>query len=231
MLGPDVGACLHVGPQMVSDWISFIFHIDRHMGALIQNFGAWSYFVLFAIIFAETGFVVTPFLPGDSLLFTAGAFAARGAFDILRLSAVLIAASIIGDNVNYWFGRIIGARLHKVGDRRFLKKEYLDRTHAFYEKYGGKTIILAKFVPIIRTFAPFVAGAGSMSYMRFLFYDVLGALLWIAIFVGGGFWFGNTPIVRENFSIAIFAIILISILPAISELLKHRLAKRTANKA
>ena len=177
--------------------IEFIFHIDRHLAVLIQSFGTWSYLILFAIVFAETGLVVTPFLPGDSLLFAAGAFAAKGAFDIWKLSGILIAAAIIGDSVNYAIGKNIGLRILKAGNSRFFKKEYLDRTHLFYKKYGGKTIVLARFIPIIRTFAPFVAGAVSMNYPHFLLYNIAGAILWIVIFVGGGFYFGRTFCKRE----------------------------------
>jgi len=210
---------------MVKELIEFIFHIDRHLASLIQNFGSWSYLILFAIVFAETGLVVTPFLPGDSLLFAAGAFAAKGAFDIWKLSGILIAAAIIGDSVNYAVGKAIGDKVFKDGKSRFFKKEYLDRTHAFYEKHGGKTIILARFIPIVRTFAPFVAGAGSMSYPRFFFYNVTGAILWVAIFVGGGFYFGNAPIVKENFSIVVLVIIFLSVLPPVIEVWRHKAAK------
>ena len=211
---------------MVKEVIEFIFHIDGHLAALIQNFGAWSYLILFAIVFAETGLVITPFLPGDSLLFAAGAFSANGAFDIWKLSGVLIAAAIIGDSVNYAIGKAIGEKICKDGKSRFFKKEYLDRTHAFYQKHGGKTIILARFIPIVRTFAPFVAGAGSMSYPYFFFYNVAGALLWVTIFVGGGFYFGNAPIVKENFSIVVFVIIFLSVLPPAFEIWRHKAAKK-----
>ena len=206
--------------------IEFIFHIDRHLAVLIQSFGTWSYLILFAIVFAETGLVVTPFLPGDSLLFAAGAFAAKGAFDIWKLSGILIAAAIIGDSVNYAIGKNIGLRILKAGNSRFFKKEYLDRTHLFYKKYGGKTIVLARFIPIIRTFAPFVAGAVSMNYPHFLLYNIAGAILWIVIFVGGGFYFGNAPIVKEHFSIVILVIIFLSVLPAVFEVWRHKTAKK-----
>jgi membrane-associated protein len=209
--------------------IDFIFHIDRYLAALIQNFGAWSYLILFIIIFAETGLIVTPFLPGDSLLFAAGAFAAKGAFDIWKLSATLVVAAIIGDSVNYAVGKIIGDSIYKSGDHKFFKRKYIDRTHAFYEKHGGKTIVLARFVPIIRTFAPFVAGAGSMNYAHFLFYNITGGILWVAIFTGGGYYFGNAPVVRDHFSLVVFAIIFISLVPAAAELWRHY-ASRTAEK-
>lgn len=211
---------------MVRETIEFLFHIDRHLAVLIQNFGTWSYFILFAIIFAETGLVVTPFLPGDSLLFAAGAFSANGAFDVWKLSGVLIFAAIIGDSVNYAIGKAIGEKIFKSGNSKFFKKEYLDRTHAFYQKHGGKTIILARFIPIVRTFAPFVAGAGSMSYPYFFLYNVAGAVLWVALFVGGGFFFGNAAIVKENFSIVVFVIIFLSILPPVFEVWRHKAAKK-----
>lgn len=226
MLGAYIGIGLQTGSRMVKEVIEFIFHIDRHLAALIQNFGAWSYLILFAIIFAETGLVVTPFLPGDSLLFAAGAFAAKGSFDIWKLSGILIAAAIIGDSVNYAIGKAIGDNMHKWKDSKFFKEEYLDKTHAFYEKHGGKTIILARFVPIVRTFAPFVAGAGAMTYLHFFIYNVTGAVIWVAIFVGGGFYFGNVPMVEEHFSIVIFVIVAFSILPAVVEILRHRLQVR-----
>lgn len=208
--------------EIVKGFVEIFFHIDRHINVLIQNCGAWSYLILFAIIFAETGLVVTPFLPGDSLLFAVGTFAAVGSFDVFRLFAALSLAAIIGDSVNYAIGKVFGERLFRNGNSRIFKKEYLDRTHRFYEKYGGKTIVLARFVPIIRTFAPFVAGMGKMSYLRFFAYNVFGGLLWVGIFVSGGFYFGNAPLIKENFSLAIFAIIILSIMPAAVEFWRHR---------
>ncbi len=202
--------------------IDFIIHIDKHLNAIIQSWGAWSYLLLFAIVFAETGLVVTPFLPGDSLLFAAGSFAALGAFNITYLCIALILAAVIGDSVNYAVGNFFGERLFSKPNSRIFRKEYLDRTHAFYEKYGGKTIVLARFVPIVRTFAPFVAGAGKMSYGSFLIYNVTGGVLWVALFVLGGFWLGNVPIVKKNFTLVIFIIIFVSILPGIIEYWKHR---------
>jgi membrane-associated protein len=202
--------------------MEFIFHIDRHLDGIIQNFGIWSYLLLFAIVFAETGLVVTPFLPGDSLLFAAGAFAALGSFNVLWLFITLFMAAVIGDSVNYAVGKIVGVRVFQEKHSRFFKKEYLERTHRFYEKYGGKTIVLARFVPIIRTFAPFVAGVGRMNYAYFFTYNVIGGFLWVVIFVLGGFYFGNAPIIKNNFSIAIFVIIFLSILPALIEVLRHK---------
>lgn len=195
--------------------------LDQHLGQLISQYGTWTYLILFLIVFCETGLVVTPFLPGDSLLFAAGTFAALGALDLWLVVLLLIIAAVAGDTVNYWIGAHIGPRAFR-GDIRFLRQEYLDRTHAFYEKHGGKTIILARFVPIIRTFAPFVAGVGAMSYPRFLTYNVVGAVLWVGLFVLGGYFFGNIPVVRENFTLAILAIIAISILPILVEALRAR---------
>lgn len=212
--------------ELISNLAGFIIHIDKHLNSIIQSFGAWSYLLLFVIIFAETGLVVTPFLPGDSLLFAAGAFAALGSFNIFWLSATLALAAIIGDSVNYAVGKLLGDKVFQNGNSRIFKKEYLDKTHKFYEKYGGKTIIFARFVPIVRTFAPFVAGVGKMSYGYFFTYNVVGALLWVGIFVLGGFFFGNMPIVKENFTVVIFIIIFLSILPPIIEYFRHKSAKK-----
>jgi membrane-associated protein len=175
------------------------------------------------VVFCETGLVVTPFLPGDSLLFAAGAIAATGAMQVELLIVLLIVAAIVGDTVNYWIGNYIGPRAFS-GNIRFLRKDYLDRTHAFYEKYGGKAIVLARFVPIVRTFAPFVAGVGTMNYSRFIFYNVLGAIIWVFIFVLAGYFFGNIPAVEDNFTLVILVIIGISVLPMIFEMVKARLS-------
>ena len=201
--------------------IDLFLHLDTHLGQLISQYGTWTHLILFLIVFCETGLVVTPFLPGDSLLFAAGTFAALGALDLWLVVLLLIIAAIAGDTVNYWIGAYIGPRAFR-GDIRFLRKEYLDRTHAFYEKHGGKTIILARFVPIIRTFAPFVAGVGAMSYPKFIVYNVAGAVLWVGLFVVGGYFFGNIPVVRENFTLVILAIIAISVLPIAVEALRAR---------
>jgi membrane-associated protein len=192
--------------------VDLFLHLDRHLGELISEYGTWTHLILFLVVFCETGLVITPFLPGDSLLFATGTFAALGALDLWLVMVLLIIAAILGDTLNYWVGSYIGPRAFR-GDIRFLRKEYLDRTHAFYEKHGGKTIILARFIPIIRTFAPFVAGVGAMSYPRFLTYNVVGAVLWVVLFVLGGYFFGNITVVRENFSLVILAIIAISVLP------------------
>ncbi|MCX8021876.1 MAG: DedA family protein [Syntrophorhabdaceae bacterium] len=202
--------------------IDFVIHIDVHLGSIIKDYGTWTYLILFLIIFCETGLVVTPILPGDSLLFAAGTFAAIGALDVFLLFVLLSVAAIAGDTVNYWIGAKLGPKIFSGEDVRFLNREYLNRTHEFYEKYGGKTIIIARFVPIIRTFAPFVAGIGSMSYWKFISYNVIGGIVWIAICVFSGYFFGNLPIIKKNFSLVILAIIIISIMPGIIEFLKQR---------
>lgn len=197
-------------------------NLDKHISLLLQTFGIWTYLVVFLIIFCETGLVVTPILPGDSLLFGLGTFAARGDLDVVSLLILLTIAAIAGDTVNYAIGQYIGPKIFTQNDSRFFKKEYLDRTHQFYEKYGGITIIIARFVPIIRTFAPFVAGIGSMTYWRFLSYNIIGGISWIVIFIMGGYYFGNLPFVKRNFTFVIIAIISISVLPGIIEYIRHR---------
>ena len=216
--------------ELLKTLLDIFLHIDKHLSELIQNYGLWTYLIMFIIIFLETGLVVTPFLPGDSLLFAAGTFAALGALDMMWLFVILSIAAIAGDTVNYWIGAYVGPKVFHKEKVRFLNKEYLDRTHQFYEKYGGKTIIIARFVPIIRTFAPFVAGIGSMTYWRFISYNVLGGIAWIVLCTLAGFFFGNLPIVKENFSLVILAIIIISILPGVIEYMRHRLAPVPANK-
>jgi membrane-associated protein len=207
--------------EIISNLVDFILHLDVHLNTIIQNFGIWTYLILFLIIFLETGLVVTPFLPGDSLLFAAGSFAALGSLNPIALFILLSAAAILGDTVNYWIGHYIGPRAFS-GNVRFLKKEYLDRTHEFYERHGGKTIILARFIPIIRTFAPFVAGIGAMTYPRFFMFNVIGGIAWVALFVFGGYFFGNLPFVKENFTIVIIAIIVISVLPGVFEFAREK---------
>ena len=207
--------------DLLHNIVDLFLHLDQHLGQLISQYGTWTHLILFLIVFCETGLVVTPFLPGDSLLFAAGTFAAIGALDLWLIMVLLIIAAIIGDTVNYWIGAYIGPRAFR-GDIRFLRKEYLDRTHAFYEKHGGKTIILARFLPIIRTFAPFVAGVGAMSYPKFITYNVVGAVLWVGLFVLGGYFFGNITIVRENFTLVILAIIALSVMPIAVEALRAR---------
>lgn len=208
--------------ELIKDFIDIFLHLDRHLTEITQSYGTWTYLILFGIVFCETGLVVTPFLPGDSLLFAAGAISSLGGLNPVYLFVLLTAAAIIGDTVNYAAGHFIGPKVFQKEDSRFLRKEYLERTHRFYEKHGGKTIILARFVPIIRTFAPFVAGVGSMTYGKFLAYNVTGALLWVGIFVFGGYYFGNLPIVKKNFTLVIMAIIVLSIMPGVIEYLRHR---------
>ena len=205
--------------------IDFILHIDEHLNTIISQYGLWTYAILFAIIFVETGLVVMPFLPGDSLLFAAGAFASRGSLNPFVLTVLLSGAAVLGDTVNYWIGRYIGPRAFTT-ESRFLNKKHLDRAHAFYEKHGGKAIVFARFVPIVRTFAPFVAGVGAMNYPRFLFYNVTGGIAWICIFVWAGYFFGNIPTVEKHFELVIFAIIGLSVLPMVWEYLKGRRRSR-----
>ena len=207
--------------ELLREFIDFFLHLDVHLAEIIERFGAGAYAILFLIIFCETGLVVMPLLPGDSLLFAAGAFAALGSFEVIPLILLLIVAAIAGDTVNYWIGARIGPRAFS-GNVRFLKQEYLVRTTEFYEKHGGKTIVLARFIPIVRTFAPFVAGVGRMNYARFLAYNVIGAVVWVTLFTLAGFYFGNIPAVKDNFTLVILAIIGISVLPIAIEMVKSR---------
>ncbi len=208
--------------EFIKGFIEILLHLDTHLDLVIRNYGFWTYGILFLIIFLETGLVVTPFLPGDSLLFVGGTFAALGSLDVKWLIVLLTVAAIAGDTVNYWIGHASGPKVFNQERSRLFNKEYLQRTHQFYERYGGKTIIIARFVPIIRTFAPFVAGIGSMTYGRFIAYNVVGGIAWVVILVLGGYFFGNIPIVKHNFSLVIAAIIFLSILPGIIEFLRHR---------
>jgi membrane-associated protein len=201
--------------------VDLFLHLDQHLSQLISQYGTGTHLILFLIVFCETGLVITPFLPGDSLLFAAGTFAALGALDVRLVVVLLIIAAVVGDTVNYWVGSYIGPRAFG-GNVKFLKQEYLERTHAFYEKHGGKTVILARFIPIIRTFAPFVAGVGAMSYPKFILYNIVGAVLWVGLFVLGGYFFGNIPTVRENFTLVILAIIALSVLPIAVEAVRAR---------
>lgn len=202
--------------------IDVVLHLDRHLVELIRDYGAWVYLVLFLIIFAETGLVVTPFLPGDSLLFVAGTLAAAGGMDIGLLIVLLCIAAILGDSVNYAIGKHVGDRMVKSG--RFIRQEHVDRTHAFYEKYGGKTIVIARFVPIVRTFAPFVAGIGKMDYGRFLLFNVTGGVFWVVSLTTAGYFFGNLPVVKDNLSLVVLGIVIASIMPAVIEYVRHRRA-------
>ena len=215
------------------DWIKnlidVVLHLDQYLNQLVANYGVWTYSILFLIIFCETGLVVTPFLPGDSLLFAAGALTARPAsgLKVHWLSLLLTVASILGDSVNYWVGYFVGPKVFSRENSKLLNKKYLDRTHQFYERHGGKTVIIARFMPIIRTFAPFVAGIGRMTYLKFLAYSVTGSILWVGAFVYAGYFFGNLELVRENFTLVVLAFIFISLLPGIIEFLRARAGRRT----
>ena len=219
--------------QLIKDLIDLFLHLDKYLSTVIQTYGFWTYLLLFVIIFLETGFVVTPFLPGDSLLFAAGTFASPAlgsSLNIFLLWFLMCTAAILGDTVNYWIGHFIGPRAFS-GEVRFLKKEYMDRTHEFFERYGGKTIVIARFVPIVRTFAPFVAGVGEMSYGRFLSYNVIGGVAWVTLFTFLGYFFGNLPFVKNNFSFVVIAIILISVMPAVYEIARSRMRPPTKPQA
>jgi membrane-associated protein len=208
--------------ELLLKGMDILLHLDKYLDIMIQTMGLWSYVILFLIIFCETGLVVTPVLPGDSLLFAVGTFAAIGSFDLTTLLVLLSLAAIGGDTANYWIGSYMGPKVFHYEGSRFFNKEHLQRTHQFYEKYGGKTIIIARFVPIIRTFAPFVAGIGSMTYRTFLAYNVIGGVLWIFSLTLAGYFFGNIPVVRKNFSLVIMAIVVISVLPGVIEYLRQR---------
>jgi membrane-associated protein len=213
--------------DLIRQAVDLFLHLDKHLGEIIQQYGTWTYAILTLVVFCETGLVVTPFLPGDSLLFAAGALAALpgSPLSVFVLFLLLTGAAIAGDTVNYWIGHKVGPRAFE-GKIKFLNPNHLARTHEFYEKYGGKTIIIARFVPIVRTFAPFVAGVGSMSYGKFITYNVVGGILWVAICLFAGFFFGNLPFVKANFSLVIIAIIIISVLPGVYEFARHRMEAR-----
>lgn len=208
--------------ELIRTAADFILHFDDHLTAIIQQYGVYTYIFLFLIVFLETGLVVTPFLPGDSLLFVAGTLASRGAFEIWTLVILLCIAAILGDTVNYFIGKAIGPRVFARENSRLFKREYLEKTRKFYEKYGGKTIILARFIPIIRTFAPFVAGVGAMHYPQFIVYNIVGGVAWVSVFTLSGYFFGNLPFIQENFHTAVIVIIILSIVPAVIEVIKHR---------
>ena len=214
--------------EMILNFVDFFIHLDRHLGGLLDYFGNWTYVILFLVIFCETGLVVTPILPGDSLLFALGAFAAnpylKGPLEIEWLMATLILAAILGDAVNYAIGKYLGPKVFHYEGSRFFRREHLQRTHDFYEKYGGKTIVIARFMPIIRTFAPFVAGIGRMTYRRFALYNVAGGVLWIVSLLLAGYYFGNIALVKENFTIVLLAIVFLSVLPGGIEYLRQRSA-------
>jgi membrane-associated protein len=211
--------------EFLKGLLDFVLHLDKHLSPIIQEYGAWTYLLLFLIVFCETGLVVTPFLPGDSLLFAAGAFAASGSLSIWVLIAILFVAAVLGDTVNYWVGHFLGHRLLNA-KRRLIKPEHLAYTHEFYEKYGGKTIIIARFVPIVRTVAPFVAGLGTMSYGRFMSYNIIGGAAWVLICTLAGYLFGNLKFVQENFSLVVLMIIVLSLLPAVWEVWRARSRSR-----
>lgn len=214
--------------EYIKTLLDFILHLDKELLAIIQEYGNWTYAILFAIIFIETGLIVMPFLPGDSLLFAAGAFAAAGSLNVFYVIGLLFVAAFLGDTVNYWVGRYIGVGATKVKlfGRNLVKQENLDKTHQFYEKYGPKAIIIARFVPIVRTFAPFVAGVGSMTYPKFITYNLIGGALWVIGVTVVGYIFGQTPWVKNNFETVIFGIILISVIPIIIEFVRHRMSKK-----
>ena len=214
--------------DQIRQLLDLFLHLDKHLDVLIQGYGVWAYLVLFLIIFAETGLVVTPFLPGDSLLFAAGALAAGGSLDIKILFLLLTIAAIVGDSLNYQIGYFIGPKVFEKRNSKIFRPEYLERTQRFYEKYGGKAIVIARFVPIVRTFAPFLAGVGKMNYGRFISYNVAGALLWMSLLLFAGYLFGEQPIVKNNFGLVVVAIIFISILPAVYEVMKAKYEKRQA---
>ncbi|MFZ9870047.1 MAG: DedA family protein [Candidatus Kapaibacteriota bacterium] len=214
--------------ELVQALIDFILHIDVHLAALTADYGVWTYAILFLIVFAETGLVVAPFLPGDSLLFAAGAICALGTLDVTTMILLLIVAAVLGDGVNYAVGQRIGPRVFRSDTSRWFNKQHLTRTQAFYDKHGGKTIILARFMPFVRTFAPFVAGIGSMSYSRFLAYNVVGAVLWVGGFGVLGYFFGNQPVVKKNFTLVILGIIVISVMPIVVEFIRSRSSKADA---
>ncbi|HEX5091997.1 MAG TPA: DedA family protein [Burkholderiales bacterium] len=213
---------------LVASLWDFAVHLDAHLAAFIAQHGAWVYALLFVIIFCETGLVVTPFLPGDSLLFVVGALAAAGGMDIGTVMALLVLAALCGDNTNYWIGRWAGPKVFRAQGSRWFDRRHLDRTHAFYERHGGKAIVIARFVPIVRTYVPFVAGIGRMPYARFLAYSVGGALLWVCALSLAGYWFGNIPAVKDNLAVVIVVIVAISVLPIALEFLKARLRARRA---
>lgn len=214
--------------EYLTQFIDLFLHLDKSLSNVIQTYGSTTYIILFVVILCETGLVILPFLPGDSLLFAAGAFAAKGDMDITLLFLTLCIAAISGDSINYEVGRLIGPRIARREKSRFVNKEHIAKTHEFYEKYGAKTIIIARFIPIIRTFAPFVAGLGNMGYKKFLHYNVIGGIAWVAICLFAGYLFGNIPLVKQNFTMVIFAIIIVSILPAVIEYIRQRSISKAA---
>jgi membrane-associated protein len=214
--------------QLLPQFLDLVLHLDRYLSVFVQAHGAWVYALLFGIVFMETGFVVTPFLPGDSLLFVAGTVAAAGGMEMHWVILTLVCAALCGDNVNYWIGRLLGPRVFHFQNSRWFRRENLERTHAFMERHGPKAIIVARFVPIVRTFVPFVCGIGRLTYLRFLAFSLLGALLWVCLLVPAGYFFGNLPLVKNNLSVAILFIVFLSVLPGMLEYWRHRRAARAA---
>lgn len=213
--------------ELLTGFIDIVLHLDAHLLALVQEYGMWVYAILFAIIFAETGLVIAPFLPGDSLLFVIGALCGMGSLEIQIAMPLLIAAAFLGDNTNYWVGRLLGLRLLNHASQKLIKHEHLEKTHAFYAKHGGKTVIFARFLPIIRTFAPFVAGIGTMNYRLYVMYSIIGGVSWIGSLILAGYFFGNIPVIKDNLTLMILVIIFVSFIPAIIEYLKHLRNKKS----
>ncbi|MFH0935015.1 MAG: DedA family protein [Pseudomonadota bacterium] len=214
--------------ELLTGFIDIVLHLDAHLLALVQEYGIWVYAILFAIIFAETGLVVAPFLPGDSLLFVIGALCGMGSLELQVAMPLLILAAFMGDNTNYWVGRLLGLRLLNHASQKLIKHEHLEKTHAFYAKHGGKTVIFARFLPIIRTFAPFVAGIGTMNYRHYVTYSIIGGVSWIGSLILAGFFFGNIPVIKDNLTLMILVIVFVSFIPAILEYLKHLRNKKSS---
>ncbi len=216
--------------EFLQSLVDVFLHLDKHLADICTTYGGWTYGILFLIIFCETGLVVTPFLPGDSLLFAAGAFASRGVLDLLPLTIILVAAAVLGDAANYWLGRSLGPRIFREGRGKLFSKEHLDRTREFFERHGSKAVVLGRFFPVIRTFTPFVAGVGRMEYGRFALFNVSGGILWVCLFVFGGYLFGNLPVVRDNFEVVILAIVAVSIVPALARWLQIKGRRKRGKK-
>lgn len=213
--------------ELLTGFIDIVLHLDAHLLALVQEYGMWIYAILFAIIFAETGLVIAPFLPGDSLLFVIGALCGMGSLELQIAMPLLILAAFMGDNTNYWVGRLLGLRLLNHASQKLIKHEHLEKTHAFYAKHGGKTVIFARFLPILRTFAPFVAGIGTMNYRQYVTFSIIGGVSWIGSLTLAGYFFGNIPVIKDNLTLMILVIIFVSFIPAILEFIKHRRRQRT----
>lgn len=208
--------------SIIGNFVNVILHLDKYLNVIIQNYGMWTYALLFLLIFCETGLVITPFLPGDSVLFATGALSSIGALKVLPLFIIFYLAAVIGDTANYHIGQKIGTKILEKENVKFINKEYLNRAHSFYKKHGSMTIVLGRFIPIIRTFVPFVAGIGEMSYSKFIIYNMLGGFFWVTLFLGGGYFFGNLPFIKEHFSFVLIAIIIISVIPGIVAFIKEK---------